>query len=151
MGVCVPGGDDDALSGAGTRMTAWRATPTSRTPRSRACWTRSRRRSGLFASWNDSYRFTSPVGEFKANPWGLYDMHGNVWQWCSDWYGPYPEEYIKNPKGKEIGNSRVLRGGSWHYGGPRVCRSAARYDLVPALRGQNLGFRVVLRPPTRTP
>ena len=103
----------------------------------------------IFASWNDGYRFTSPVGSFKANPWGLYDMHGNVWQWCSDWFGPYQEGYIKDPKGKDIANSRVLRGGSWHIV-PRDCRSANRNGNGPAIRSSDVGFRVVLRPSART-
>ena len=102
-----------------------------------------------FVPWDDGYAFTSPVGTFKPNPWGLYDMHGNVWQWCSDWYGPYPEGYIKDTKGKESGNRRVLRGGSWFFG-PRGCRSAYRSGDVPAYRDYCFGFRVVLRPPART-
>jgi formylglycine-generating enzyme required for sulfatase activity/serine/threonine protein kinase len=101
-------------------------------------------------AWNDDYPFTSPVGNFKANRWGLYDMHGNVWQWCADGYGPYQEGYIKDPKGKDSGNSRVLRGGSW-YNLPCNCRSADRLIIDPANRGDGSGFRVALRPPARTP
>jgi formylglycine-generating enzyme required for sulfatase activity/serine/threonine protein kinase len=90
------------------------------------------------------------VGTRMANPWGLYDMGGNVWQWCADGYDKYQEGYIKDPKGKDSANSRVLRGGSW-YGAPRECRSAFRDDVVPAIRHDNSGFRVVLRLPARTP
>ena len=103
-----------------------------------------------FVARDDGYAFTSPVGRFQANPWGLYDMGGNVWQWCADGYGSYQEGSIKDPKGKESATRRILRGGSW-FSGPRDCRSADRNVNVPADRGDNDGFRVVLRPPAKTP
>lgn len=82
---------------------------------------------------------TTPVGSFPANAWGLHDMHGNVWQWCQDWYGGYPKDEVTDPQGREKGRSRVLRGGSWGEG-PEYCRSACRFRLDPALRdGSNGG------------
>ena len=93
---------------------------------------------------------THPVGEKKANPWGLYDMHGNVWQWCDDGYGKYQEGPVKDPIGRDIGHSHVMRGGSWT-GAPRLCRSDHRNVCGPGGSGGDIGFRVVLRPPARTP
>jgi len=101
-------------------------------------------------AWNDGYPFASPVGSFNKNPWGLYDMHGNVWQWCADGDDQYQEGSIKDPKGKDSANSRALRGGSWN-DEPRLCRSAHRGNGAPADRGAHSGFRVVLRLPARTP
>jgi sulfatase modifying factor 1 len=84
---------------------------------------------------------TTPVGSFPANAWGLHDMHGNVWQWCQDIYGEYPQKDVVDPQGPDKGDARVLRGGSWdHF--PRSCRSACRYRDGPGLRGNVYGLRV---------
>jgi sulfatase modifying factor 1 len=84
---------------------------------------------------------TMPVGSFPANAWGLYDMHGNGFQWCQDWYGDYPQNDTVDPRGPENGQDRVLRGGSW-YLGPVHCRSAFRARARSGERYYLFGFRV---------
>jgi len=82
-----------------------------------------------------------PVGQKEPNAWGLYDMHGNVWEWCADWYGDYPKGPVTDPQGPASGPCRVLRGGSW-IDGPSFCRSAMRLPGI-LRRGGTYGFRVV--------
>jgi formylglycine-generating enzyme required for sulfatase activity len=92
---------------------------------------------------DDGYVYTSPVGSFAPNAWQLYDMIGNVWEWCDDWFDPkfYQSSPKENPHNTKGASQRVFRGGGW-YAHPRIARPAYRNGDSPGYRGSNLGFRV---------
>jgi formylglycine-generating enzyme required for sulfatase activity len=103
-------------------------------------------------TWNGSpkgtnQKTTTDVCSFPPNPWGLYDLHGNVWEWCADWYTEYTSDDRTDPNRdveQSDNNVRVLRGGSW-YGNPLYCRAANRRWDAPAGRYDLYGFRVCFR------
>ena len=94
--------------------------------------------------WYDvnSYNKTHTVGQKDPNPWGLYDMHGNVWEWCQDWIAKYPSEDVTDPSGSSSGPLAVLRGGSWSQS-LWNCRSAYRLESSIESKDGGRGFRLL--------
>ena len=106
------------------------------------CSVEAERTNNMWYCGNNSPSGTEAVGQKPANAWGLRDMHGNVWEWCADWYGSAYPGTVTDPTGPVSGSDRVIRGGSWGYGA-QSCRSAYRDNFVPTFRFNNFGFRVL--------
>lgn len=95
------------------------------------------------ANFGEQVNKTTPVRSYAPNAWGLYDMHGNVWEWCQDWRADYPSEHVTDPTGPSSGSRRIDRGGCWK-SSEKYCRSGYRDDSDPKERFKSVGFRCVI-------
>ena len=141
VGICLPGWQHHSLFLRRRPRGAWRRLETSWMQHSK----RKKNPNGLGRSRPDGYVYTAPVGRYKANAWGLFDMHGNVWEWCSDWYAAdyYKRSPVDNPGNTVEASFRIYRGGGWMYD-PRYARSASRAWVTPDSRFIFVGFRLAL-------
>jgi formylglycine-generating enzyme required for sulfatase activity len=100
----------------------------------------------VIPDFRDSFARTAPVASFAANPFGIYDLGGNVWEWCSDQYGPYGRGSSNDPTGPANGSDRVTRGNGWGCSPDKTCSSSRRGGNDPSTRLPYLGFRIAMTP-----